>query len=221
MAPARSHILILSAGGIRSLVATALMLARHEKPRMTPLYIHDGRDNAAARHEFARRQAEHFNLGKLHQLELPQLFGLHLGHGQGGEAIGTLAVSQLLLAGLAYARANQAETVVWPGSFNAEHNAVAKASEQLTLCEHLADAEGVPMPGIEATLLELTDQQVVELGGQLQVPWQLAWSCLTNPDKACGSCAACRRRKNAFEKAGIVDHPPQRTSHTLSQLAGR
>lgn len=215
MAAARSHILILSAGGIRSLVATALMLARREKPRITTLYFNDGRNLADIRREFAQRQAEHFNLGKLHQLEFTQLFGTQPDRGQGNGAIGSLVVGQMLLAAVTYARANQAQTVIWPGCFDSEHNAVAKASEQLALCQHLVEVEDVPMPNIEATLLELSDQQVIELGGQLQVPWQLAWSCLTNPDKACGSCAACRRRKNAFEKAGIVDHLPERHSSAL------
>lgn len=217
----RTHLLILNAGGIRSLIATALMLARHDKPRITALYLNDGRDNAPARREFAKRQVDHFNLGRLHELELPQLYGLDLGHGHGGEAVGPLAVSQMLLAALAYARANQAERVIWPGCFNAEHAAIAKATEQMTLCQHLAEAEGVPMPELESTLIELSDQQVVELGAQLQVPWDLAWSCTTNPDKSCASCTACRRRKAAFDKAGIVDRPPEMAGPAFAGLSGR
>ncbi len=202
---ARTHYLVLDGGGLRSLVSIGLLLERSEKPRLTPLYVDDGRDNTVVRADFARRQAEHFAIGRLHEMELSQLYGLGLGRGRGGEPIGSLAVGQLLLATLAYARANQAERVIWPASFNGESQAMARATEQMTLCEHLAEAEGLPMPEIEAPLLELSDQQVLELGSQFKLPWQLTWSCLATVDKPCGSCAGCRRRHAAFEKAGLVD----------------
>ncbi len=58
---------------------------------------------------------------------------------------------------------------------------------------------------IETPLLELTDQQVVELGGQLDVPWKLAWSCQFHGDKPCRVCDPCRRRQRAFDAAGVID----------------
>jgi len=206
----RPHYLILNAGGLRSLVATALLLQQSEPPRLTVLYIGDGRDNTATRRSFASRQCEHFGLGKLHEFALPQLYGMGLGRGRGGEPIGTLAAPQLLLAALAYTRASQAEQLIWPAAFNADHHAMAQATEQTTLCQHLAETESLPVPTLEAPLLELTDQQVLELGSQLQVPWHLAWSCLTATDQPCGSCAGCRRRHAAFEKAGLIDQPTTR-----------
>ena len=82
--------------------------------------------------------------------------------------------------------------------------AMARATEQMLLCEHLGDLEG-PMPQVSAPLLELTDQQIVELGGQLEVPWRLAWSCLGQNETPCHACSACHRRQAAFAEAGMLD----------------
>jgi 7-cyano-7-deazaguanine synthase in queuosine biosynthesis len=106
---------------------------------------------------------------------------------------------------LGQARFQQAERVVWPAAYNGVVKAMARGTEQVVLCEHLADLEGGPMPRIETPLLELADQQLIELGGQLGVPWDLAWSCLGDGDRMCRVCPACRRRKAAFDAAGVVD----------------
>lgn len=190
---------------MRSLVATALTLANHEGIRLTLLYIHDGRDNAITRREHVRHQAGHYGIGRVTEIDLPHAYGHGHGRGPGGEPMGTLVPPRLLLAALAEARWQQAEQLIWPLSVNAETRAMAKASEQLQLCRYLAETEGTPMPELTAPLLEMSDQQVVELGAQLQVPWQLAWSCFEQAEHPCRTCTACRRRKAAFEAAGIVD----------------
>ena len=112
---------------------------------------------------------------------------------------------QLLLAGLAEARHQQAEAVIWPVSLNGDAQQGAQATEQSVLCEHLAESESEQTPRIETPLLEMTDQQVVELGGQLGVDWQLAWTCTRPGEHPCRACGGCRRRQQAFDKAGIVD----------------
>jgi len=197
--------MLLSSGGLRSLVATGLTLANQENIRLTLLHVQDERDNAIVRRDYVRRQAEHFSISRVSELDLPQAYGHGHGRGPQGEPLGTLVTPQMLLAGLAEAYRQQAVRLIWPGSYNADARAMGRGSEQLLLCQHLTEAEPTPMPELEAPLLEMSDQQVVELGAHLEVPWELAWSCQEQGERPCRSCGGCRRRKAAFEAAGIVD----------------
>lgn len=46
---------------------------------------------------------------------------------------------------------------------------------------------------------------IVKLGLELNVPYNLTWSCYNGHDKACGKCGTCIDRKKAFELNGIKD----------------
>lgn len=212
-----AHLAILNSGGPRSLVAAALALRGPEKVRVTLVHIVDGRDNAVLRLEHVRQQAEALGITRVAELDLPHLFGHGQGAGPEGRPIGTVAAPQMLLAAVAHARQVQAQRLVWPISAAGDLKAIARATEQMTLCGHLCDLEGVPMPLIEAPLLEFTDRQVVELGAQLGVSWYLGRSCLGGVERPCRTCAACRRRAAAFEEAGLLD--PAATAR--AQLAPR
>ena len=72
----------------------------------------------------------------------------------------------------------------------------------------------IVLPGAQLTVTEascpegcslVTDKQMIELGGQLDVPWHLAWSCRMHADRPCRVCAGCRRRIRSFESAGMSD----------------
>lgn len=58
---------------------------------------------------------------------------------------------------------------------------------------------------IEAPFVSLTKADVVKTGLQLQVPYELTWSCYEGSDKPCGVCGTCRDRIKAFEMNGISD----------------
>ncbi|MBE7074214.1 MAG: 7-cyano-7-deazaguanine synthase [Clostridiales bacterium] len=47
--------------------------------------------------------------------------------------------------------------------------------------------------------------EVVELGLDLNVPYEKTWSCHNNKEKHCGECSQCLDRKRAFESLGLVD----------------
>jgi len=211
---AKPHAIILHSGGLRSLVSTALTIENDDSTRLTFLHINDGRDNAHERLDHVHRQAEHFSVTRINQLDLSHLYG-H-GHGQGhgpdGEPMGSLVVPQLLLAALSQARFLQAGQVIWPKSCGGQVKAIAQATEQTMLADQLGDIEQGGVPRILTPLLELTDRQVVELGAELEAPWQLSWSCQGSAQIPCRACPGCRRRKAAFQSAGIVD-PVDRPAH--------
>jgi len=51
---------------------------------------------------------------------------------------------------------------------------------------------------IWAPLLNKDKAYIVSLGGELEVPFELTWSCYEGGEKPCGKCDACIRRAAAF-----------------------
>ena len=60
---------------------------------------------------------------------------------------------------------------------------------------------------IQAPLVNLNKQEIIELGTRLQVDYSFTVSCYRADDagRACGSCDACTYRKEGFNKVGIKD----------------
>lgn len=58
---------------------------------------------------------------------------------------------------------------------------------------------------IEAPFVSKTKKDIVAIGLELGVPYELTWSCYEGGDKPCGICGTCRDRQAAFEANGITD----------------
>ncbi len=58
---------------------------------------------------------------------------------------------------------------------------------------------------IEAPFVSMTKSDVVKKGLELNVPYEMTWSCYMGNDKPCGKCGTCIDRKHAFELNGIKD----------------
>lgn len=160
------------------------------------------------RRQHMRKQAQTLGVTRVTERSVQHLFGHGYGRAPDGGPMGMLTRPQVLLAAIAEARYQQAEAVIWPVSVNADAQQGAQATEQAILCQHLAEAESVgedQQPRIETPLIEMTDQQVIELGSQLDVDWSLSWSCSRPGETPCMACAGCRRRSQAFDQAGVVD----------------
>jgi 7-cyano-7-deazaguanine synthase len=67
--------------------------------------------------------------------------------------------------------------------------------------------EGQPIE-IVAPLINLKKTEIIQLGNQLGVPWELTWSCYAGGDVACGVCDSCRLRLAAFAELGLHDLVP-------------
>ncbi len=67
--------------------------------------------------------------------------------------------------------------------------------------------EGFIEPGFRVItpFLNSSKADIVRLGAQLQVPYELTWSCYKGGAMHCGKCGTCVERKEAFELAGLVD----------------
>lgn len=58
---------------------------------------------------------------------------------------------------------------------------------------------------IEAPFVRMNKAEVVKLGLELGVPYELTWSCYEGDDKPCGKCGTCIDRARAFAANGVED----------------
>lgn len=58
---------------------------------------------------------------------------------------------------------------------------------------------------VTAPFIKATKAEVVRIGLELGVPYELTWSCYNGEDKPCGVCGTCIDRQKAFEKNGVKD----------------
>lgn len=58
---------------------------------------------------------------------------------------------------------------------------------------------------INRPLINMNKAEVVKTGLNLNVPYELTWSCYEGGDKACGTCGTCIDRLNAFKLNGVED----------------
>lgn len=201
---ATSSTLILSSGGIRSFVTTAAILSGQNKPKVILLHLMDERSNAGVRSKFVRYQGKHLGVDDVIELPVQQPKTHEQTHHEPPPEP-TMSRARMLMAGMVQAIELGVEHLVWPAQANGNADRAAKIMEQSVLMCHLATLEHEKAPKIDTPILELSDRQLIELGGQLDLPWDLTWSCLMQSEKPCRICDGCRRRHDAFAATGIID----------------
>ena len=58
---------------------------------------------------------------------------------------------------------------------------------------------------IVTPILNKTKSEIVKLGKELKVPFELTWSCYKGGKKPCQRCDSCILRKKGFDEAGVID----------------
>jgi 7-cyano-7-deazaguanine synthase len=64
---------------------------------------------------------------------------------------------------------------------------------------------------IVTPLIAMRKAEIVQLGLELNAPFDLTWSCYSHEDRACGRCDSCVLRLRAFAAAGVNDTIPYAT----------
>ncbi len=201
-----THTVILTSGGLRSLVAIGSALSGGSRLSVTLLHLLDGRSNTKIRAQYVRRQAEHFKVHEVVTVDLPRVTIKQDDQTPNTpRPLSPLLRTQVLINGLMRAIQIGADRLIWPTQSNGDFAHASLATEQAVLARHMVKTEHPSPPTIQTPLLELTDPQLLALGDQLGLPWELGWSCLMHGEKHCRVCDGCRRRIAAFEAAGKLD----------------
>jgi 7-cyano-7-deazaguanine synthase len=82
-----------------------------------------------------------------------------------------------------------------------------RAFEEMSNLATKAAVEGRTRMRIRTPLIELSKADIVRLGRDLGVPFELTHSCY-DPDpsgRACGACDSCLLRAKGFREAGVMD----------------
>ena len=58
---------------------------------------------------------------------------------------------------------------------------------------------------IQAPFCGVSKAELIKVGVNMGVPFELTWSCYLDKEKHCGKCESCVNRKNAFKEAGVAD----------------
>jgi 7-cyano-7-deazaguanine synthase len=209
---------VLSSGGLHSLVTAGLAAREY---RIALLHLKDGRGSARQAAEAFDRQVAHFkplkswtiDAGYLRQMSLPpETAGLV--HNTGSDAMAALVPLrelQMLSVAAGFAQQVRASTIMWGVQYEQRAtDALARNVELVQVMNQLLELMALPPPATVATLktplMGLEDQQVVELGYQLGLPFNASWSCqMPSNETPCMGCPACVRRIRAFRAAQLTD----------------
>lgn len=58
---------------------------------------------------------------------------------------------------------------------------------------------------VEAPFVNMTKADIVKIGLDLNVPYELTWSCYEGKERPCGTCGTCIDRAKAFAQNGVKD----------------
>ena len=84
---------------------------------------------------------------------------------------------------------------------------------------------GLAKRGIEIIypLIDKGKKEIISLGKELKVPFELTWSCYSGKKFPCGKCDSCRYRIKAFQDLGLKDplfnkvHHSPRKKHKIGK----
>jgi 7-cyano-7-deazaguanine synthase len=211
---AKPNAIVLSSGGLHSLV-TAGLAAREFRVGM--VHLKDGRPAAKQAADAFERQVAHFKPLKfwtvdaayLRQMALAPELGTGTSSGSDSQAsLIPLRELQFLSVAAGFAQQIRATAILWGVHHDQRAtDALARNVELVQLMNQFLELMHPENPiTIKTPLMGLEDAQVLELGFQMGLPFNLAWSCqMPNAGNPCMSCPACAKRIRTFRAAQLAD----------------
>lgn len=207
---AKDLALVLNNGSLNSAVATALAAQRF---RTIMIYAEVAPGAARSRAAY-EQQVAHFKPYREHTLPMPYLSMLAAPadtHSVDPRQTGLLAAQLLSLlpivtAASAFAAHYQAGALYMGLRVGSGGDDLERATEYIQIINELVQIPcGQADLEIATPLLELDPWQVVDLGFQVNAPFDRAWNCGEQGSEPCGACRGCRIREQAFMQAGKPD----------------
>lgn len=204
----------LVSGGLDSAVTAAVAIGDGFATRF--LFVDYGQKTGSKERRSATALAKHFAAVQLDLVRLPWLktFGgsglfrsdVSLDESNSQFEYVPFRNSILLAVATALAEVSDADRV-YIGSTGSDRICPDNSPEFIAAFQKLAKVGTMINTGIKITapLIELNKQQVVQLGTNLNVPFELTWSCHNVTQHACGNCSNCLSRKAAFQSLGLTD----------------
>jgi 7-cyano-7-deazaguanine synthase len=115
--------------------------------------------------------------------------------------------SNLLSMAVSYAEANDCEAV-YIGAHSEDYSGYPDCRpEFFDAFQQVIDVGTKPETSIElvAPFVDWSKTDIAERGLELDVPYEVTWSCYRDEAPACGTCDACAYRLKAFQEAGVED----------------
>ncbi|TKX60486.1 7-cyano-7-deazaguanine synthase QueC [Halorubrum sp. ASP1] len=115
--------------------------------------------------------------------------------------------ANLLSMATSYAEANDCEAI-FIGAHSEDYSGYPDCRPEFFDAFHQVIEVGTkPATTIElvAPFVDWSKTKIAERGLDLDVPYELTWSCYREEAPACGTCDACAYRLKAFQEAGVED----------------
>jgi len=214
---------VLASGGIDSAVAAAV--ARRDHGRIAMIHVNYGQRTEARELEAFEALAEALGaertfvadagyLGRMggssltdERIDLPRA---DLARGDIPSTYVPFRNANLLAIAVSWAEALGAR-LVYIGAVEEDSSGYPDCREAFLKAFDGAVRQGTrPGSGIEvlSPLVRMSKADIVRLGAELGVPFELTWSCYRNDRAACGRCDSCALRLRAFRQAGLKDPLP-------------
>ncbi len=219
--------LVLSSGGVDSTTCVAMAIDKYGKDNVVTLSVSYGQKHTKEL-EAAKKIADYYgvehlylNLTKIFQYsncsllvqsdeEIPEESYAQQLKKSDGKPVSTYVPFRngLFLSAAASIALSKDCSVIYYGahSDDAAGNAYPDCSDEFNnaMGEAIYIGSGRQLK-VEAPFVKWTKADIVKKGLELNVPYELTWSCYEGGEKPCGKCGTCIDRAKAFAANGIVE----------------
>jgi len=212
---AKANAIVLSSGGLHSLVTAGL---GNREFRISMVHLKDNRPAAKQAADAFEKQVAHFKplkswmveAGYLRQMALPPEYGASGTSSSSDSQANLIPLRelQLLTVAAGFAQQIRATTILWGVQFDQKAtDAIARVVELQQLMNQVLELMSAESPiVIKTPLMGLEDSQVIELGYQMGLSFNLSWTCqMPGTETPCMSCPACAKRIRSFRAAQLTD----------------
>ena len=218
-------VLVLTSGGVDSTTCLAIAVKKYGKENVVALSVMYGQKHTkeinAAKAVTEYYGVEHISIDlaplfaysdcsllSRSEKEIPKESYAEQLKKTGGSPVSTYVPFRngLFLSAAASIALSKNCSVIYYGAHHddAAGNAYPDCSEEFNNAMNSAITLGSGnMLRVEAPFVGITKKDIVKIGKELKVPYELTWSCYEGGEKPCGRCGTCIDRKAAFLANGI------------------